>query len=83
MATPYKLGQMDVIIAGHFKKEVEVKRTWFERLFTIPFNPIKKTKTVTELFPSLEDGQTLRYGNSLMMNQKTFNELDKHIKQNK
>ena len=35
-------------------EHVEQKRTWKERLFTLPWRPFKKTKTLT-IFPPLKN----------------------------
>lgn len=60
---------LDIIVQPPIK--TEVKRSWLERLTTRPF--LKKTKTViTEV---MDDGQILRFGSTLVMNQKTANRL--------
>lgn len=47
------------------------RRTWRERLFTLPWQPLKKI----ELIPLLKDGQVLKHGDMLVMNSKTRNDL--------
>lgn len=47
------IGGVDIVIDPNCFKEVqtEVKRTWKERLFSLPWNPFKKQKTVVHYKP--------------------------------
>jgi len=49
-----------------------IKRTWKERLFTLPFTPLTKDKEVKTLVDTLEDGQIIKMDTGLYMNAKTF-----------
>jgi hypothetical protein len=42
----------------------EVPRMWKERLFTLPWRPFKKTRTVIPMVPSMT---VYRYGDKLIM----------------
>lgn len=48
-----ELGGVDIVIDPCYVKEVltQVKRAWRERLFSIPWNPFKKQKTVVHYKP--------------------------------
>lgn len=48
-----KYGGMDVILSSYLTetKTEEVKRTIKERLFSLPWRPFKKTKTITVQVP--------------------------------
>ena len=55
----------------------EITRTWKERLFTLPWKPLRKTKTVIPQVPSsqiygLEDG-------TFVMHPETFRRLEVEI----
>ena len=45
------------------RKETEVLRTWKERLFSFPWKPLKKSKTVVTYIPKQE---ILQYGNMIV-----------------
>jgi len=54
-------------------REVRVKRTWKKRLFSTPWRPLLTHNTRLE--EVLNDGQVVQMGDSLVMNQKTFNKV--------
>lgn len=54
----------------------EVKRTWKERLFTLPWEPLKATKTVVPQVPSTE----IIYANGVMvMHPEMANKIRKQL----
>lgn len=48
------IGWVDIVIDPYCVKAVrtEVNRTWKERLFSLPWNPFKKQKTVVDHKPT-------------------------------
>lgn len=71
---PLSLQGVPVTISEPVKCEVIIKRTWKERLLTLPFTPFIKTKIKHELKDLLEDGQIIKTNTGLYMNAKTFND---------
>lgn len=51
----------------------EVKRSWKERLFSLPFRPFVSHRI--EWNEVVEDGQVLRAGEMLLMNARTYDAL--------
>lgn len=70
-----------VIIANPCKQEVKVKRTWIQRLFTLPFRPFEKYDITYELVEVLEDGQIFQTEKGYIVNAKTWHELRFKTKQ--
>jgi hypothetical protein len=76
---PLSLYDVPVTIADPVLSVRLVKRTWKERLFTLPFTPLTKTKEVKTLTELIEDGKILKTAEGLIMNAKTFNDCEKAI----
>jgi hypothetical protein len=68
-----------VTISEPVNCEVIVKRTWKERLLTLPFKPFTKTKIKHELKELLNDGQIIKSPTGFIMNAKTFNDCEKAL----
>ena len=77
MNRPMMFNGSRVIIAEPVNCKKEVKRTWKERLFTLPFNPFNKFKAVDILVDIMEDGQVVQQDNNLHMTIKTWHKLQK------
>lgn len=77
--TPLSLNGIPVIIAEPIKCTNKVKRTWRERLFTLPFRPFSKFRAEYFLKGVLKDGEIIKLSTGLHMTQKTFNECEKAI----
>ncbi len=77
--TPFILLSLPVFIVAPYKWNIEEKRTWRQRLFTLPFKPFLKTKTVSVLRDVLTDGQILKSEEGLHMNAKTFSDCKKAL----
>jgi len=76
---PQSLHGVRVTIAEPINCEIQIKRTWKERLFSWPFKPFKKTKVGHQLKDTLKDGQIIKMDTGLYMNAKTFNDCEKAI----
>lgn len=68
------LNGMPVIISEPVLCSRDVKRTWKERFFTLPFKPFTRFKKESYWQNIIEDGQIIRHGNNLVMNAKTWRE---------
>ncbi len=77
MDVPMIFNGSRVIIAEPVNCKSEVKRTWKERLFTLPFTPLTKFKTVNKLVDTMKDGDVIQQGNSLHMTIKTWHKLQR------
>ena len=77
--TPLSIQGVPVTISEPVLTTSNVKRTWKERLFTLPFTPFTSTKEVKSLKEVLEDGQILKMPQGLFMNAKTFNDCEKAL----
>ena len=73
---PNTLQGVPVTISEPLKVEVKVKRNWFERLLTVPFNPFAKYRVTYEWQDSLKDGDIIKSNTGLYMNRKTFNDCE-------
>lgn len=73
---PNTLKGVPVFIQSDIKQENAVKRTWRERLFTLPFKPLVKTKIIKEYINYYKDGQIITTEEGLVMNQQTFNDCE-------
>ncbi len=51
-----------------------VRRTWGERLFSLPFKPFTSHKRVPIWTPLLKDNEVLKCGNVYYVNAKTWHE---------
>lgn len=67
----------NIICDPHKKVVNKVRRTWRERLFTLPFKPFDTHKDVIEWVDALEDDQIIRSGNKLVCNTKTYEKIRK------
>lgn len=76
LTPPLTFNGFEVRIARPAPVESKEKRTWKERLFTRPFRPFCKLKAVETLIDTVEDGKILRHENQLIMNDKTWRELN-------
>jgi len=74
---PQSLNGVPVTIAEPINCEIQIKRTWKERLFTWPFKPFTKTKVGYQLKDILEDGQIIKMDTGLYMTIKTYNDCEK------
>lgn len=72
---PMHINGVRVFILEPVNCQKEIKRTWRERLFTLPFTPFNKTKTITELVDVIKDGDVMKLNNSLHMNIRTWNQI--------
>ena len=79
---PQSLSGVPVTIAEPINCEIQITRTWKERLFTWPFKPFTKTKIGHQLKDVLKDGQIIKTDNGLYMTVKTFNDCEKAIFKN-
>ena len=77
---PHQLNGVPVTIQEPINCEISVDRTWKERLFTLPFKPLVKTKIKQELKDVLEDGQILKMSHGLVMNAKTWQDCKLALK---
>ena len=77
--TPLSIQGVPVTISEPVLTVSNVKRTWKERLFTLPFTPFTVTKEVKSITEILEDGQILKMSQGLVMNAKTFNDCEKAL----
>tara|TARA_R110000764_G_scaffold30687_1_gene70944 strand:- start:14242 stop:14529 length:288 start_codon:yes stop_codon:yes gene_type:complete len=77
---PHQLNGVPVTIQEPINCEISVDRTWKERLFTLPFKPLVKTKIKQELKDVLEDGQILKMSHGLVMNAKTWRDCELALK---
>ena len=67
MFNGYKIHIVDPVCT-----ETKVKRSWKERLFTLPFRPFCKSKIVSAWVETVEDGQVIQNNDCIMMNAKTW-----------
>ena len=75
MLNPQFFHGHEINVISPFVVEVEVRRTWKERLLTLPFRPLLKIKTRTEFVEQMKDGETYIYKNKIMMNAATHDKL--------
>jgi len=78
---PQTVGGMKVIIAAPY--QVKVKRSWFERLFQRPWQPMRTHNT--ELREFMKDGEIImdKQNNVIHCNERTFIKLkDAELRQN-
>lgn len=61
---------MDVIISNYVSDTKIVRRSWGERLFSLPWQPLKSTKVV-------DSATVLKYGGMLIVSPKTYAQLVK------
>lgn len=73
MIDPQTVCGMKVIIAAPY--QVKVKRSWFERLFTRPWQPMKTHNT--ELHEFMKDGEIImdKQNHVIHCNERTFRKL--------
>ena len=76
---PLSIQGVPVTISVPVPVKSSVKRTWKERLLTLPFTPLTKFKQVEVLTDVLEDGQIIKSVRGLVMNAKTFNDCEKAL----
>lgn len=76
---PLSIQGVPVTISEPVLAVSNVKRTWKERLLTLPLTPFAVTKEVKSLTEALEDGQILKTPQGLVMNAKTFNDCEKAL----
>jgi hypothetical protein len=55
------------------------KRTWKERLFSWPWEPTRKFKSVPDGY-MMEDGMVYGFGDKMVVNPNTFDAMQKAIK---
>ena len=71
---------MRVFISEPVKYEFTTSRSWKERLFTLPFKPLQATKTTVIWSNPIEDGKVIKHDRFLHMTEKTWIDLQAHIK---
>lgn len=77
--SPLTLNGIRLFIVSPYNHTHEKKRTWRERLFTLPFHPFVKSTTVSVLTEVIEDGKIIKKADGIYMNYKTFQEFKKSI----
>lgn len=76
------LNGVRIFIVPPSKSQRVEKRTWRQRLFTLPFRPFVKSVTIDLLCDFLDDGQVVRNKEGVYMNAKTFNDLKNTVDSN-
>ena len=66
-------------IVDPVKHTCEKKRTWRQRLFTLPFRPFVRSTTVTTWAEFVADGEVIQNAEGVFMNAKTFDEFKKGL----
>jgi len=79
MNNPMVFNGFPVYIAEPLNCKSEVTRTWKERLFTLPFTPLTKSKTINTLVDIMKDGEVIQNGNTLLMTISTWHQLQKTV----
>ena len=74
-ANPMTFNGMRIVISKPNRYEFTTNRSWKERLFSLPFNPFKSTKTEITWSNIMKDGQVIRNENNLHMTEKTWLDL--------
>ena len=75
-----QLGTMNghrVIIANAMKYK-SVRRTWWHRLFTRPWQPLTKYRTMPDGY-MLEDGKVMGIGDTITVNPITYDAMTKSM----
>lgn len=72
MASPLSFAGMPVIV----HRPMTVRRTWRERLFSLPWRPFRKFKTVP---PAIGDGQVYRVLDTWHVTESTWDSLKKEL----
>jgi len=70
-----RLGGCKVVITGQQELTLEIPRKWYERLFSL--TPFVKSTTSKYMVEILADGDVVRNGDNLYMNQATLDDFDK------
>ena len=65
-----------VVIVRPCVEEIMVKRSWKERLLTLPLKPFSKYKKESFLQEQIADGEIVMGANCAMMNEKTWENLN-------
>ena len=78
-STPQIFNGIRFFIVDPIKHTYEKKRTWKQRLFTLPFRPLVRSITVTTWTDVLEDGKAIQKAEGVFMNEKTFDEFKKGL----
>jgi len=78
---PFTLNGIKVHISHPVESTREIKRTWKERWFTLPFTPFTKYKEISILCYMVEDGEIIQLNGELYMNNKTWREVSDSVKE--
>jgi hypothetical protein len=69
------LNGKQVLVSKTRKSTFKVKRSWKERLFSLPFKPFKKTKDETTFTDLVKDDECIFFEDKILVNEKTFHKL--------
>jgi hypothetical protein len=72
---PAMLNGMRVYVSKPQSHEFTVKRSWYERLFSRPFNPFKSMEKDYSWSNIIEDGKVIKIKDSLYMSESTYKTL--------
>lgn len=76
-----RYGNLKIIVPPPI--EVTVKRTWKDRLFSLPWHPRQSTKIELHENPVLQDGQVIKIVDCLYMNTFTYDQFKRGLNENK
>ena len=69
------LNGKQVVVSQPCESIIKVKRSWKERLFSLPFRPFKKTKEETTFTNLVKDDECIFFENKILVSEATFHKL--------